>query len=329
MARKYRKRKSRKKDWVSEHLDQYYSRKGIAAIVRNTPVDWSRHTDRDPTEVYERYQINQFTSKEQFRDYFIKNGLVDEKLTLKKRERLLDKMWNDYVHREQLMITGQYDEIRTQIFKDNYIKALVAIGVPNVYIKALEKAGLNEWSKMATLPNPNKDEDSPTKLPHLGGFAYSTKGDNERRYDMAKILTDVISAMLEAGITIPSLNPILDEDGDLSEEDMRANNAREKEYQEEVVRLRQVIRLIPKDEVEGIRTAFSAEDARERALSVLSYKTKSGAKRIKKSKSGNLYIPFVGSQRSPRTRELIADIITEFERRGLTLEDFVEGWNKS
>lgn len=327
MARKYKQRKIMKKDWVTEQLDKYYSSKGIASSIRKTPVDWSRYNPEvDPTPIYERYKIRQFTSKEQFRSYYLEKGLVDDRVNLKERERLLTKMWNDYVKREQLIITGQYEDIRTQIFKENYIKALTAIGVPQYYIDKLQSATLEEWSKIANVPNPDKSSTEDKKLPHLGGFAYSTKGDQERSYDMEKILTDVVKAAKDAGITLYTPEEYRSVVQD--EESAQLADELDREYNQEVVRLKQVIRIIPKQIRSTVYDTFTAEELYDRAIANVTPRTKEGKKRVRKSKSGNLYIPFIGSQRSAQTRQLVSDIITEFERRGLSLSDIVEGWDE-
>ena len=319
MARKYKQRKAVKKDWVTEELDRYYKSKGIAQSIRNTPVDWSRYNENvDPSIVYDKYNIRQFTNKDQFRKYYLEKGLVDDRVDLKERERLLNKMWNDYVKREQLIMTGQYEEIRTKQFKDNYIKALEAIGVPAYYIEKLSSATLEEWQKMAIIPNTDKTSSEDKKLPHLGGFAYSTKGDNERAYDMEKILGDVIKAAREAGIDI----------ADLSEDiDVSAGERLKQEKEHEIIRLKNVIRFIPSEFKETVYEGYTAEDVYERALSTIPVKTRSGRLRARISKKGNIYIPFIGSQGSPKSRRLLTDIITEFERRGLSLSDIVEGWD--
>lgn len=323
MARKYKKRKITKKDWVTEQLDDYYSRKGIAASVRETKVDWSRYNESvDVTEIYERYHINQFTSQEEFKEYYIKKGLVDDRLSLPKREQLLKKMWNDYVKREQLMFTGQYEEIRTQVFKDNYIKALVAIGAPRYVIEELEKATLDKWKTLATTPDTDKTSLSDTKLPHLGGFAYSTKGDNERAYDMEKIVGDVIRAAREAGIYI------MEKFYDMEYADEAAFRQEEQWRNEEIERMAPVIRFIPKEARESLEDLYTEYDVRQAVLSTLPVRTKAGRLRTRISKKGNIYIPFIGSQGSARSRELISEIVSEFERRGLDLADIVEGWDE-
>lgn len=326
MARKYKTRVNTKKDWVTEQLDQYYSSKGISATVRNTKVDYSRYNDsRDVSEIYERYNINQFTSESQFRDHYIKKGLIDDRVSLPERERLLKKMWYDYVHREQLMFTGQYEEIRTQVFKDNYIRALQAIGVPEYYINTLQMASLEEWQRLATIPNTDKTSMEDGKLPHLGGFAYSTKGDNERAYDMEKILGDVIKAAREAGIYMAT--PEYLEEQRENEEMQRLADELDQEWNNQVIYLKQVIRIIPQDIRNDVYSTFSPEDLYDRALANIPVRTKSGRLRARISKSGNIYIPFIGSQGSDRTSRLLTDIITEFERRGLDLSEIVEGWD--
>ena len=124
------------------------------------------------------------------------------------------------------------------------------------------------------------------------------------------MLPDIIEAARQAGIVIDDT------------QDLMRN--------QQIITLRRVTRLIPREVQENLSELPTAQDVRESTLSALSPVTKGGRKRFRISRAGNLYIPFVGSQgsKSEETRQLIADIQTEFERRGLSLSDFIEGWNK-
>lgn len=330
MARKYKKRKGEKKDWVSEQLDKYYSNRGIAQTIRDTPIIGEPiHSIREVSQIYERYNIREFKNKEEFVKHFTNEGLIDNVKDLPNRQALLDKMWEDYKHRDALIRTGQYDDIRTQIYKDNYIKALKAIGVPEYVINTLQKISLDKWDILATTPNPNKDSKSDTLLPHLGGFAYSTKGDNDRFLNPEDYMPDILNAIKEIGE-----GDLLNREEQLQqeEEDRKADRYYRME-EEEINRLRttelkQVIRVIPKQIREHLSDLYEARDVRETVMGAIPATTKSGRPRMRISKKGNIYIPFVGSQSSSRTGQLVSEIFNEFERRGLSPAEFVEGWDE-
>ena len=334
MARRYKKNRKREvQDWAQEQLDAYYSRRGISQTIRDTPV---KNVDyylsyTDVKAIYEKYNIRYFRNKEEFNKYFKDEGLINTHGNIEDRKGLLDKMWEDYKHRDALIRTGQYEDIRTQVYKENYIKALKAIGAPEYVINTLEKIDLKKWQILSVTPNADKGEESDTILPHLGGFAYSTKGDNGRFMDAQDYMPDILSAIEAIG----EKDLLMSEWNEIYQAEERARSARlyyEME-QEEINRLRttelkQVIRIIPKKVQEQLSDLYEAKDVRETIMGAIPAKTQAGRPRMRISRKGNVYIPFVGSQASSRTSQLVSEIFNEFERRGLSPSEFVEGWDR-
>lgn len=80
------------------------------------------------------------------------------------------RRWKIYQAREKLMISGQYQIYRAEVYREQYTKQLEAIGVDKKYIDALNNVSPEKWYEYATTPN-NKTTDSSMKLlPVLGSF---------------------------------------------------------------------------------------------------------------------------------------------------------------
>ena len=305
------------KEWTERQLDAYYNKHKVKNSILDIKVDTSRNSDISMNELkrrYKEYGINYFATKKEFVE---KMKSYDKDIT----DEIIDNMWSSYSHRDVLIRTGQYDEARTRIFRDNYIKALKAIGISDEQLKVLNKLPLSRWKEVASVPNADKTSLSTTKLPHLGGFAYSTRGDEVRKVGVEDIWSEVLSAFeITEDMTEEQME-------DAREKTRQLRREKELQFKEVKKRYATVVRFIPKDKREQLNEN-SIDDYQESIRSLISPYTKSNKKRIRKSKKGYFYIPFVGSQ-SPKSanRQIVSDIVNEFRGRGLSYSDFVEGWD--
>lgn len=318
MPRKYVRHKPLPtKEWTERQLDAYYNKHKVKNSIMDIKVDTSRDSSISMNELkrrYEEYGINYFATKKEFVEKMRK---YDKDVT----DEIIDNMWNAYSHRDVLIRTGQYDEARTRIFRDNYIKALKAIGISDEQLKVISKLPLSRWKEVASVPNADKTSLSTTKLPHLGGFAYSTKGDEVRKVGVEDIWSEVLSAFeITEDMTEEQME-------DAREKTKQLIAEKESQFKEVKKRYTTVVRFIPKDRREQLNEN-SIDDYEESIMSLITPETKSGRKRVRKSKSGYLYIPFVGSLRKEsKNQTIVADIINEFLGRGKKYSDFVEGWD--
>lgn len=317
MPRKYIRHKPLPtKEWTERQLDAYYNKHKVKDIILNTPIDYTRSDMMSQNElesIYKMYNINYYSSKDDFvKDFKENSNITDD---------MIDKMWNDYRYREALIRRGQYEEIRTRIFRDNYIKALKAIGMSDEQLKVIDKLPLSKWKEVASVPNPDKTSWSSTKLPHLGGFAYSTRGDEVRKVGIEDIWNEVLSTFeINEDMTDEQME-------EAREQTRRFIRERDLQFKEVKKRYTTVVRFIPKDRREQLNEN-SIDDYEESIRSLITPTTKSDRKRVKKSKKGYLYIPFVGSQKpESKNKDIVSDIINEFLGRGMSYSDFVEGWD--
>lgn len=105
----------------------YYEDSYIAESLKNIKVD--RRLKRefpslesDPfinakrLELYERYGLHYYSSKEQFRETISKTNK-----TFWNRHNL-EEYWKQYLHRDELLATGQYRKWLTEKFREQYMK---------------------------------------------------------------------------------------------------------------------------------------------------------------------------------------------------------------
>ena len=314
MPRKYVRHKPLPtKEWTEQEIDKFYTKKKVKNSILNIEVDKTRNdmmSTNQIKEIYNRYNINYYATYRDFRNSFIEDRkqVVDGKEIIKKiqtvPDEMIQEMYKAYQHRDALIRTGQYEEIRIEMYKNSYMKSLEAIGISKAQRDLIDKLPLSVWKDVASVPNPDKTSISSTKLPHLGGFSYSTKGDEVKDIDAENIWKDVLAAF---DITdIPVIN---------------------QEFEDVKKRYVNVVRIIPKERRKNINEK-SIKDYEQSSISLVSPFTKKDKKRVKKSKKGNLYIPFVGSQRAgSKNQDIVTDIINEFLHRGLKYSDFVEGWD--
>lgn len=332
-VRKYKRRKPLPtKEWTELQIDKYYSKRKVKDVILNIPIDYSRDkgmTTKELEDIYKKYNINYYANKQQFKNSFMVEKEYNEygKKVVKKIQEIpdsmIDEMWNAYRYRDALIHTGQYQEYRTSAFKENYIKSLRALGTPERVLNALHAIPLKQWDMVASIPNGDKSSLSSTKLPHLGRFAYSTKGGDERDPTADEIWRDVLNVF---GIDVDEMQNKIDSD-EIEKQRIQLEIEYEEAWYKTKKVMKPVIRIIPKERRKEINDE-TIDDYEESILSLVSPYTKSNKKRVKMSKKGHFYIPFVGSQ-SPKSanRQLVSNIVNEFRGRGLSYSDFVEGWD--
>ena len=278
MPRKYVRHKPLPtKEWTEQKIDEYYTKRKVKDSILNIKVDKTRDDSISMNElrqIYWRYGINYYATKRDFVTSMKENtkDITDD---------MIEEMWKAYKHRDALIRTGQYQEERTRIFRDNYLKSLNAIGTPERVLDALRAIPLKQWDSVANIPNPDKSSPSITKLPHLGRFAYSTKGGDERDPSASEIWRDVLTTF---GIDPDIMQQKIDYDAEV-----KYFNDITREYEEawneSKKRMKAVVRFIPKPQREQINRN-SIDDYEESILSLVSPTTKSDKKRVKKSKKG-------------------------------------------
>lgn len=159
------------RDKVLSSIKEYYGTQVISESVRNITVDRKLYERRskflDASEIkqlYEEYNLKYYTGKKQF--YASKEGL-------NMTDQQIEALWIEYEHREKLIISGQYQEFRDELFRQNYIKGLRKLGATDKEIQYFEKLSHQEILKLTNEGGANKENTSKNLLPELGLFNYN------------------------------------------------------------------------------------------------------------------------------------------------------------
>lgn len=287
-------------DDVRKHIASMLNKSVISESIINTPVDdykyalsapHSASTQAKVRDIYERYKITQYESMEQYREVLATYGL---------NKQQQDIMVRDYMHREKLMVTGQYEELRYKAYKENYIKAMRESGMPEYAIDNIEKLSIKDWRKLAIAPADMDNKDK-YALPNIEEFHYQGN-----ITFLAKDIEDKVNALAATFQQIGLTFEYGEENGNI-----QAQYTRE--------RLKSVRKALPRSIVDVIEEEFDenlndAENDKEVAEVINDYYDTiidNLAKRRKKviiTKKGNKFYPGLGSTANPKKREFIMAI---------------------
>lgn len=283
--RKYRTRNTKsksedKRSQVLNNIKDYYSGLKISDDISKIPLSINRYFKRDMhlgtrdvKNIYAKYNIVYYGSKEEFMR-------SKEPYKLKAEER--EVLWKDYEHRHKLIISGQYEEYRTKLFRDNYLNAMRRIGASEKEIQILENISLEDWSLMEITPNVEKDNLRDKLLPPLGLFHYDDKSFlSEVRNDIQKLLKDKFD-----------IDYTWDEDTIISKS------------------MKYLKKLVPYEDREDLLTEG---DEVQLYTDMIRHVPFSKFKKTKPDKNGEIhyYIPGVGSEKG-KNSQLIKDILKEY-----------------
>ena len=186
---------------VVEALDKKYMGKSFSSKIMNTPVDTERLrsnplSPEQVEQVKKKYSIKTYSSREEFNFNYIDDArrtitqdmIIANKTAKQRHESLpykfrsdnakieyidkvanerLDKWYSYYQHRELLILSGQYDELRSQQYREQYLKHLKMGNISGEIIRNIEDLSLEEWNKLVQQPEPQVDNQNNRKLPFL------------------------------------------------------------------------------------------------------------------------------------------------------------------
>ena len=283
--RKYRSRSNTSKSEttrskVLNSIKDYYSGLKISDDIRKIPLSMNKYfkrdmklSTRDIKDIYEKYNIVYYGSKQEYMNSKEAYELTDAQKKV---------LWEDYEYRHKLIISGQYEDYRTELFRDNYIKAMRRIGASEKEIQILENIPINQWSLMEITPNVEKDNLRDKLLPPLGLFHYDDKSFlSEVRNDIQKLLKDKFD-----------IDYTWDEDSVISKS------------------MKYLKKLVPYEDREDLITDG---DEVELYTDMIRHVPFSKFKKTKPDKNGDVhyYIPGVGSEKG-KNSQLIKDILKEY-----------------
>ena len=158
-------------------LRGYYDKGKITNKINNTKVDseklqanldyYGSGIEEYKSSIYHTYGMRQYKNKEEYvRDMNEHSPLSRE---------VIEERWRMYQHRDKLIESGQYEELRLQQYKDVYIKSMKASGFSDEEIYNIERLSLQQFKKMVAGIDFDKTNINKTFLPILGEFLYMYK----------------------------------------------------------------------------------------------------------------------------------------------------------
>ena len=142
--------------------------------------------------MYKKYNIKRFSSKKDFT-----NSINKEESTLWLTPTEINNRWKYYEKRDKLIRSHQYDMIRLDNYREQYIKMLEQLNISQVYIDTIRNMSYDKWSELISEPNTDKDSPYTKKLPIMGEFDYHVHGvfNNEKKEDYEQRIMDAFNSV--------------------------------------------------------------------------------------------------------------------------------------
>lgn len=109
-----------------------------------------------------KYNIPIFDNYQNFKENARRYGNYTNKEILRE--------WRRYKHRDLLIATGQYQEIRSEEYRVNYVRAMAEKGIDQNLIEFILNLSLEEWNNFSILPTTDKGSRLKHQAPDLSQF---------------------------------------------------------------------------------------------------------------------------------------------------------------
>ena len=219
---------------VEINLSKKYMGKSMSETIRNTPIDYDRLRNsplsaEQVEQVKKKYSIKTYSSKEEYMfltaddarraiiqdinianktakergeklPYTFKNEVTRDNYIDKQMTARLEEWYSYYQKRELLILSGQYEELRLKMYKDQYLSHLKSGNISKEVIRNIEDLSLEQWQKLVQQPDAKVDSDKNRELPSLSNiYSYDSKVDNS-----ANIESEIKEAFKSSGLEFKS-----------------------------------------------------------------------------------------------------------------------------
>lgn len=179
--KKYVRSKTRKK--VQDAATSYYRTRKFSQKVQDIKVDkallreryrkYNKHYLKQVylPRVYEHLGMHYFADKDEFYAWHMDKIARGIEYTME----AVDKMWQMYEHRNQLIITGQFQDFIGDTFKRNYIKYLKGVGFSDKELESIENLTPSQFISLVFEPVGDKTVPYKTYLPPIDTFNYDNR----------------------------------------------------------------------------------------------------------------------------------------------------------
>lgn len=197
-------------------IREYYSKQTISEKLKSITPTGEDKGETYTNSIYNKYNISQFANKAEYelavenqtRANVVHEHQAEIKKMRKYRQNVdtfinnlvqdkINEAWRDYEHRDALIRSGQYDTFRITDYRDKYIENMKAWGVDEKLINAIEKATTEQLERLFTMRDAEKDSPSKYRLPVLG-FYYG----KIHKEQLEEVNTSINDAIISAKINI-------------------------------------------------------------------------------------------------------------------------------
>lgn len=162
-------------------IREFYAKSQTSNNIYNMKVDMRllnkqlstiKDIDTYLDEQYKEFGITRFHTKNDMMKYIVNTGNINN---VKLYNKTIEQRWKEYQHREDLMITGQYQNYMKNYYKNNYIRNLANAEIDDNIIIALQNLSEEQWTSLASLRASDKDNPNNYALPMIDTY-YDTEG---------------------------------------------------------------------------------------------------------------------------------------------------------
>ena len=180
-------------------IREFYAKSQTSNNIYNMKVDMRllnkqlstiKDIDSYLDEQYKEFGITRFHTKNDMMRYIVNTGNINN---VKLYNKTIEQRWKEYQHREDLMITGQYQNYMKNYYKNNYIRNLANAEIDDEIIRALQNLSEEQWASLASLRASDKDNPNNYALPMIDTY-YDTQGIKGDKNYKASIEEDIKNA---------------------------------------------------------------------------------------------------------------------------------------
>lgn len=163
-----------KRTKVLQTLKEYYGGYVISDVVRDMPVNMKLYEQKTKFGIHNELEdyVKEMHKKFKIPYYTGRADFVNKKLAMQFTDAQIEALWVEYEHREKLIVTGQYEKLRLDLFRKNYIKGMERLGMSKAEIEHFKKLTDEQLDELIYYPDLRKDSAKKRYLPELGNFTY-------------------------------------------------------------------------------------------------------------------------------------------------------------
>ena len=287
-------------------IREFYAKSQTSNNIYNMKVDMRllnkklstiKDIDSYLDEQYKEFGITRFHTKNDMMKYIVNTGNINN---VKLYNKTIEQRWKEYQHREDLMITGQYQNYMKNYYKNNYIGKLAEAGIDDVIIRALQKLNEQEWTTLASLRASDKDNPNNYALPMIDTYydVEGIKGDKDYKSAIEEDIKNAYTKALGKYITTDAIV-------DWEVKDLTA----EQQYKEFAYKndnkLSKLLRKVPRrlrDNIKFYKDTINIKDnkslyhnyqsEKEARFATIELMEKHGSAKMRTTRKGTQYYPF-------------------------------------